>query len=235
MPWFKVDDSLPMSRKVIRIPRERRATALGLWVLAGAWSSHELTDGHVPGYAVDEWADPDVAADLVKVGLWDAVDDGYQFHDWEDYNPDAKSEKAKNQAKSAGGKRGNHERWHVKRGVQVPDCEYCQEVPSAAPSTSIATRSLPDRSSESGANPPKPIPNKRESARSRGTRLPDDWTPDDDLKRWTSENCPGLHGPTTAAKFRDYWHSVPGAKGVKLDWEATWRNWCRREHEGMNR
>ena len=24
--------------------------------------------------------------------------------------------------------------------------------------------------------------------------------------------------------FRDYWISVPGQKGVKLDWDATWRN-----------
>jgi hypothetical protein len=30
-----------------------------------------------------------------------------------------------------------------------------------------------------------------------------------------------------AAKFRDYWNSQPGQKGVKLDWQATWRNWCR--------
>jgi len=30
-----------------------------------------------------------------------------------------------------------------------------------------------------------------------------------------------------ANKFRDYWKSQPGQKGVKLDWQATWRNWCR--------
>jgi hypothetical protein len=29
-------------------------------------------------------------------------------------------------------------------------------------------------------------------------------------------------------EFRDYWIAVPGAKGVKLDWIATWRNWVRR-------
>jgi hypothetical protein len=30
-------------------------------------------------------------------------------------------------------------------------------------------------------------------------------------------------------QFRDYWKSAAGAKGVKADWPATWRNWCRRE------
>ena len=29
--------------------------------------------------------------------------------------------------------------------------------------------------------------------------------------------------------FRDYWVSVAGAKGVKLDWTATWRNWIRNQ------
>jgi hypothetical protein len=28
-------------------------------------------------------------------------------------------------------------------------------------------------------------------------------------------------------KFRDYWRAKPGAGGRKLDWDATWRNWCR--------
>jgi uncharacterized protein YdaU (DUF1376 family) len=29
--------------------------------------------------------------------------------------------------------------------------------------------------------------------------------------------------------FRDYWVSVAGSKGVKLDWTATWRNWIRNQ------
>jgi uncharacterized protein YdaU (DUF1376 family) len=31
-----------------------------------------------------------------------------------------------------------------------------------------------------------------------------------------------------ADRFRDYWISVPGAKGRKADWQATWRNWIRK-------
>lgn len=29
--------------------------------------------------------------------------------------------------------------------------------------------------------------------------------------------------------FRDYWKSKAGAGATKLDWLATWRNWCRKE------
>lgn len=28
----------------------------------------------------------------------------------------------------------------------------------------------------------------------------------------------------TAEEFRDYWLGVPGERGVKADWKATWRN-----------
>lgn len=36
-------------------------------------------------------------------------------------------------------------------------------------------------------------------------------------------------------KFTDYWKSQSGAKGVKLDWPATWRNWMRKKHEDKSR
>ena len=28
-------------------------------------------------------------------------------------------------------------------------------------------------------------------------------------------------------KFSDYWKALAGAKAIKLDWEATFKNWCR--------
>jgi uncharacterized protein YdaU (DUF1376 family) len=34
--------------------------------------------------------------------------------------------------------------------------------------------------------------------------------------------------------FKDYWSSVAGQKGVKLDWSATWRNWIRNQKAGLS-
>ncbi len=28
-------------------------------------------------------------------------------------------------------------------------------------------------------------------------------------------------------RFHDYWIGVPGQRGIKLNWKATWRNWIR--------
>lgn len=64
-----------------------------------------------------------------------------------------------------------------------------------------------------------------------GSRLPADWQPDDLLRAWTAQNCPGLNIPAEVEKFRDYWLAKPGKDGRKTDWTATWRNWVRRSAE----
>lgn len=64
----------------------------------------------------------------------------------------------------------------------------------------------------------------------RGHRLPDDFEPDEAMKAWARENAPSC-GREDHEAFCDYWRGVAGAKGRKVDWVATWRNWMRREHE----
>jgi hypothetical protein len=65
--------------------------------------------------------------------------------------------------------------------------------------------------------------------RSRGTRIPDDFAMTPEMIDWGLEHFPHLDGAAVTAEFVDYWRGVPGAKGEKLDWIATWRNQVRRE------
>lgn len=67
----------------------------------------------------------------------------------------------------------------------------------------------------------------------RGTRWSDaDIVPGDWIE-WAQ-----VHGLTREAalseseRFCDYWIAIPGTKGVKLNWQATWRNWIRNSHTG---
>lgn len=57
----------------------------------------------------------------------------------------------------------------------------------------------------------------------KGTRIADDWQPKD---RATADAL-GINTDEAVAEFRDYWRGVPGKAGIKLDWEATWRNQVR--------
>jgi hypothetical protein len=52
-----------------------------------------------------------------------------------------------------------------------------------------------------------------------------------DMTTWAQQNAPTVNPTLATEKFIDYWRSVAGANGVKLDWLGTWRNWIRREAE----
>ena len=68
-----------------------------------------------------------------------------------------------------------------------------------------------------------------ENPSKRGTRIPDDFCPDRDFA--AKAGLSGAEIDTQVASFLDWAHAAPGAKGVKLDWQATWRNWVRRSLE----
>lgn len=67
------------------------------------------------------------------------------------------------------------------------------------------------------------------SSKKRGCRLPSDF--EADLQFAASLGLTQSQAQSEAAKFRDYWIGAAGAKGVKLDWPATWRNWARQAAE----
>ena len=69
----------------------------------------------------------------------------------------------------------------------------------------------------------------RRAKQQRGSRLPADWKPSDVDNQFCKTERPDLDPEKTADRFRDYWISQPGAKGIKLNWSATWRNWVRSE------
>jgi len=62
----------------------------------------------------------------------------------------------------------------------------------------------------------------------RGSRLPEDFCPDKDATALAEKlEIAPKEAQEQLDAFRDYWHSAPGQKGRKLDWQATFRNWLR--------
>lgn len=67
-------------------------------------------------------------------------------------------------------------------------------------------------------------------SKNRGSRfalvaLPKDW------RQFCLTDRPELDPIKVFGEFRDYWIALPGQRGVKLDWDATWRNWVRRQQK----
>lgn len=89
MPWFRVDDKLHSHPKIVALfDGPCAGDALALWTLSGSWASDQRTDGFVPGGQAKRFGFKGKAAsELVRVGLWVAVEGGYQFHQYLERNP----------------------------------------------------------------------------------------------------------------------------------------------------
>lgn len=238
MVWFKVDDKFHSHPKALSCS----LAALGLWAVAGSWSSDHPNDGFVSDDVVRSLSrgEPALADALVAAGLWRRAKGGYRFHEWDAdgdgsvRNPTRSEVMAAKANQSSGGAIGNHRRWHVQRGVTDANCRFCQQKPSSG--TRSGTRSVPDDETESDPNPPSPIPSgdkdslRSSSARKRGTTIPVDFEATPEMIAWAREHTP-LVGRAETDRFVDYWRAIPGARGRKLDWVATWRNWMRKAQD----
>lgn len=143
------------------------------------------------------------------------------------------------QARAAGGIKGGNPSLKTqnggsdKVGVKVNLPSNLQPTPSSSSSSSeINTPPTPpcrggdacgesvdpNRVSEPTDQKPRPKPESRGTRLSSELELPDDW------KIFCESERPDLLAGKLFQEFRDYWVAVPGAKGKKLDWFATWRN-----------
>ena len=144
--WVKIDDRMHNHRKTRHVLRsedgKRRDVApMGLWMLAASWAGQNSPDGWVPVDELDRWDDDwePLAERLVAAGYWwpeERNDEpGFGLVNWQEYNPSTGA--------SDSGTYGNHQRWHVNRGIVAPECSLCPKEP------------VPDEDGSSGGIAPR--------------------------------------------------------------------------------
>lgn len=69
----------------------------------------------------------------------------------------------------------------------------------------------------------------RSGKSAKGTRLPDNWQPSDELHDWARNTRPDLDIELVVEKFRDFWHAKAGKDGLKASWDSAFRTWVRNE------
>jgi len=121
-------------------------------------------------------------------------------------NPRADKEIKQYKEFAEAGKRGAAKRW------SKPPYEEAISPPNATP---IATINH------------KPITNNQDKKAQRGSRLASDFCFTKEWEDFCQQTRPELNPVKTFDQFKDYWIAQAGQKGVKLDWDATWRNWVR--------
>ncbi len=212
MAWFKVDDSWWSHPKTLQLSD----AAIALWARAGSYSCQHLTDGAISRQELRLLGgSAKSVTELVKVGYWDEVTEGWLFHDWEQYQEH--SDVVKKRREDA------RERMRTVRANRKRTfADGSQEVRST-PTRPDPTRPVKDSSTKSL------------SAAKRGTRIDPGFAITDSMRDWSRENVPLIDIDKMLPEFIDYWRAVPGEKGVKLDWEATWHNGMRKRNEWAKR
>lgn len=257
MTWFKVDDKFHSHRKITGLGKD--VDALALWVVAGSWAADQLTDGFVPESVlfrllpVSKARAKRMALALESARLWERVEcnpesvcaqsasgldpdctqtdsktesesePGWQFHGWNERGRQPTSEQVLADRDANAARVAEHrarkeaERNGITNGVT-------NGVSNRTPSRPDPT--IEDDSLRSSSTARKSAP-----AKGRGTRISDDFALTGEMRQWGQQNFPGVDGEKVTAEFIDYWRGVPGQRGVKVDWMATWRNSVRRAAE----
>ena len=261
--WIKVEGATadkPEVLKVARILGVNRDEVLGKLVRLWFWFDNNSVDGRVDG-VVDADVDALVAtpgfSSAMQAVNWLVVDNERAFVSmprFDRHNGESSKKRAlksERQARwrstqasteeSTGASTRVEKRREEKKDLTHPPSSDASPVPLhplvpvLEERPSLETVVTPPGTAVTSALPvDKSVPRETSKSAARGTRfdpkggLPAEW------RAWCVENRPDLKPEATFDAFSDFWVARAGAIGVKLDWFATWRNWCRREKPGGN-
>lgn len=223
--WFKVDDSFYSNPKTAML--SDGATAL--WLRSGSWSAQQLTGGFVPARMVPMFrGSDDSVRELCDAGLWayDEQKDGYQFHDWSDYQPDGEEVDALRKKRSEAGKRGANRRWgKPENGKNGKTDGKCHSKP-------MANAWQTDGKSMANSCPvPVPVPEKKEkeeyssSFSKESVKDFGDSQECGETDRTLAVVYPNLDLESAWLAFADRHQGETRAIG---DWTRLWKGWCQR-------
>ena len=138
MPWARFDDHMPTHRKV----RPLTDAAFRLWVSAVCYSNAYGTDSFILRSEINLVSDVKrplrSVAQLVAIGLWEEVEDGWLIHDFHEYNPSSAQVDAQRKLKTE-----RQRRWREGRAASDVDASTSASVDAsrdAAPSRPVPTR-----------------------------------------------------------------------------------------------
>lgn len=219
MPWFRVDDGFAFHPKTIRATN----AALGLWVRAGSWCGANMTAGRLPAGMVGTLGGHKRdARSLVDAGLWIETADGYQFKDWDLYQPTKEQVEADRAAARARQKafRDRH-RNGVTNGVT--DAES-NGVSNGSPSLPVPSR--PEVPSEL-LSVPTPADGRTTTRRKPERPLPASWAPN--AQHHETAIAKRLDMAEQVMRFRN--HADTHDRRAR-DWDAAFRTWLNRAEPG---
>lgn len=214
--WIKIRTNLatdPRVSSLCDLTEERLVTVLGGLQILWAAADEHTKDGYMPGLSI-KGIDRSTGilgfgTALVAIGWIEDAEGGVRIIRFSDHNGESAKKRIQTAKRVAA----------FKSNAKVTEdalLNIGDAVTDALPREELEIRE-------------DLKPKAKSRADATASRLPADWAMTEADAAFCIETRPELSALETAARFRDYWHGVPGAKGRKSDWPATWRNWVRNE------
>jgi hypothetical protein len=188
------------------------------------YARRQMTDGFLDErVAVRKWGQAvidELASNHDERPTLERVEGGWKIRDYEEHQVTRHDIERKREAGRAGGLA------KAKQSASKPVARASESQNETA-STRVAN------GYESLAKKEKEKEKEKEEIKSistptaRGTRLSDSWLPSSELIEWARVERTDIDPVKEADAFRDYWLSQPAQRGVKLDWDRTFKNWIR--------
>jgi hypothetical protein len=221
----------PKFRVIARRANTQPGSVVAIWAYLLELAGSAKERGSIASFDA-EIAEEALGYDVVTIrAVYDELEgrgliEGASIAKWKDRQNLTNAERAKEWRKSkAERNEQNDVRKHSPEQIEQNDVREHTRI--FANATDIQTGHTDIQTDKERIEAPQASP-----ARTKASRLPDDWQPEPDLTI-----APSL-AERELPKFRDYWRAKSGKDAAKLDWQATWRNWCRRAVEtqpGQNR
>ncbi|MFW8622498.1 hypothetical protein ACOI1A_00835 [Corynebacterium glutamicum] len=219
MAWFKVDDGFWSHPKVLLLSD----SAVALWVKAGTYSCQHLTDGEIPRQLLRFLGTESAADELVESGLWNATDQGFRFHDWDDYQETSDAVKQRRDQARERQRKRRAERDKPKNGHAsvTRDSQRDTTVSHSEVSTPDPTRPDPTRPTNKESASAREEDDEKPKARSKPrTRIPADWSPTDTHIAYANERRLDLDREATA--FRAH---AEANDRLLVNWNSGFTQW----------
>lgn len=221
--WLRLWHDMPNDpkwRTVARISGQPISLVVSVYVHLLVDASRNVTRGHASVTVEDIASALDVTEAEIRPIL-DAMQtrvlDGIRLLGWEKRQPKREDSGDENTGAKSAAQRKKEQREREKQAMESSpgssDSAPCHDA-----SRNVTLDKDKDKDKSLGAQ--------------RGSRLPRDWHPSPEEAEFCKRERPDLRPSEVAKRFFDYWTAIPGSKGRKADWSATWRNWVRNEKPG---
>jgi hypothetical protein len=209
--WLRLWHDMPTDpkwRTIARMSGQSICNVISVWCHMLVTASNAVKRGNITG-----WSDEDIGSALdlstdhvkaIREAMQGRVLDGERLTGWDERQP-------KREDNSSVRVRAYRE--SQKQNQSGGEKDVTQG------NAAVTQGNAPDKDTDKEKKERKKHTKKEKlGSRFALTVMPEEW------KNFCIEKRPDLDPDELFAEFKDYWSGVPGQRGRKIDWAATWRN-----------